>query len=470
MIEDNISVLLDKGVSMPLPESVFIAEDVDLARISGSGVTLYPGTRIMGKDTLIMAGAQLGFEAPVTLENVFVGPDTQLKGGFFQHCVFVGKNSFGSGAHVRGGTILEEEASAAHTVGLKQTILFPFVTLGSLINFCDCFMAGGTSRKDHSEVGSSYIHFNYTPNQDKATPSMMGNVHEGVMLNRRPIFLGGQGGLVGPCQLPFGTVTAAGTIWRKDVKEAGRLLVGGGKREISIPMRPGHYMGAKRIFTNNVRYIAALMALGEWYRHIRSLFFTTEMEKALLTGMLSTLQSGIDERLKRLDDFVMRLDRSLSVPLSSQPKRDEVSGSPIRLKKNGDEKEEKKSVNKHGWSPITPDHENNVSISTVKNTVERTIINGWPDFQAWLNRLNGCERLTDAIMDEMATSPDSFSSDLLSLPGMRDLFVIAVQKGMEKQGRNYVQVIQSLAASDADMGTQWLKGIQDAIEGNVILS
>lgn len=75
----------------------------------------------------------------------------------------------GSGAHVRGGTILEEEANGAHTVGLKQTILMPFVTLGSLINFCDVLLAGGTSRTNHSEVGSSYIHFNFTPDGDKTT-------------------------------------------------------------------------------------------------------------------------------------------------------------------------------------------------------------------------------------------------------------------------------------------------------------
>ncbi len=73
----------------------------------------------------------------------------------------------GLGAHVREGCLLEEEASGAHCVGLKQTILLPFVTLGSLVNFCDCLMAGGTSREDHSEVGSSYIHFNYTPDGDK---------------------------------------------------------------------------------------------------------------------------------------------------------------------------------------------------------------------------------------------------------------------------------------------------------------
>ena len=82
----------------------------------------------------------------------------------------------GSGAHVRAGTLLEEEFDGAHAVGLKQTLFLPFVTAGSLINFCDALMAGGTSRKNHSEIGSSYIHFNYTPHRDKATPSLVGDV------------------------------------------------------------------------------------------------------------------------------------------------------------------------------------------------------------------------------------------------------------------------------------------------------
>jgi UDP-N-acetylglucosamine/UDP-N-acetylgalactosamine diphosphorylase len=86
----------------------------------------------------------------------------------------------------------------AHAVGLKQTILFPFVTLGSLINFCDCLMGGGTSRRNHSEVGSSFIHFNYTPRQDKATASLLGDVPRGVMLDQPPIFLGGREESSGP--------------------------------------------------------------------------------------------------------------------------------------------------------------------------------------------------------------------------------------------------------------------------------
>ena len=82
-------------------------------------------------------------------------------------------------------------------------------------------MSGGTDGKNHSEVGSSYIHFNYTPNQDKATPSLIGDVPAGVMLNQPPIFLGGQGGLVGPVRIGHGTVIAAGTIYRKDCPEGG---------------------------------------------------------------------------------------------------------------------------------------------------------------------------------------------------------------------------------------------------------
>ncbi|SLM30100.1 GlmU [Desulfamplus magnetovallimortis] len=309
-LDEKIKVLLEKGVNMPLPQSVFIGDEIDLSRISGEGVSFYPGTRITGKKTLIMEGASIGFEAPVTLDDVFVGPGTRLGGGFFQKCLFAGSNTFGSGAHVRGGTILEEEACAAHTVGLKQTILFPFVTLGSLINFCDCLMAGGTSRKDHSEVGSSFIHFNYTPNQDKATPSIFGNVYQGVMLNCKPVFLGGQGGVVGPCRLPFGTVTAAGTIWRKDVAEEGRLLFGGAMKEGSIRRTTGIYTDIKRIFMNNCRYIAALISLLYWYRNVRALFVSSLHEKYLFKGMKDTLEIAIDERIKRLGDFVDRLKKS----------------------------------------------------------------------------------------------------------------------------------------------------------------
>lgn len=297
---DQIKQLLQKGVAMPDPGAVVIGDDVALDRISGEGVVLYPGTRISGARTFVAAGARIGGEGAATVENCYVGPGAALKGGYFADAVFLAKASCGLGAHVRQGTILEEQASVAHTVGLKQTILFPYVTLGSLINFCDCLMAGGTGRDNHSEVGSSYIHFNFTPNQDKATPSLIGDVPGGVMLNRSPIFLGGQGGLVGPCRLAYGTVTAAGIICRHDQLKESHLVLGGKSRSGSIPYVTGSFLGLKRILDNNLHYIGNLYALGQWYAHVRRLFVGDGLPAPLLEGLQETLQSGIDERIGQL--------------------------------------------------------------------------------------------------------------------------------------------------------------------------
>ncbi|MBW1899066.1 MAG: protein GlmU [Deltaproteobacteria bacterium] len=299
----KIQKLMDKGVSIPNPETVIVGDDVNIDRISGSGTVVYSGCKIFGKNTLILNDVKLGYEAPVTIENCHIGPGTELKGGFFQRAVFLKNVSMGYGSHVREGTILEEETSVAHTVGLKQTILFPYVTLGSLINFCDCLMSGGTSREDHSEVGSSFIHFNYTPNQDKATPSMMGNVPQGVMLNQKPIFLGGQGGIVGPVRFAFGIITAAGTICRKDELRPSRMILTGVQKNINIPFTPGKHLNIKRTVLNNLLYIANLFALNSWYHHVRSEFISDDFPEELLEGLKEKLEMNIRERIRRLRDL-----------------------------------------------------------------------------------------------------------------------------------------------------------------------
>ena len=144
-LSQNNSVLNDlmkKGVRFTCPESVEIGSDVSPDRISGQGVTIHGGCRIHGAETLICEGVELGEETAATVRNCRIGKGVRLKGGFFEGSTFLDGVQFGSGAHVRKGCLLEEESRAAHCVGLKQTILLPFVTLGSLINFCDCLMAG----------------------------------------------------------------------------------------------------------------------------------------------------------------------------------------------------------------------------------------------------------------------------------------------------------------------------------------
>jgi bifunctional UDP-N-acetylglucosamine pyrophosphorylase / glucosamine-1-phosphate N-acetyltransferase len=310
MSENKRETLLKKGVRIPNPESVEIGDAVDVDRISGDGVVIYSGCKIFGASTLILQNTKIGYQGPATIENCYIGPEVHLNAGYFKEAAFLKGAKAGPGAQVREGTILEEGASVAHTVGLKQTLLFPFVTLGSLINFCDCFMAGGTSPKDHSEVGSSYIHFNYTPNQDKATPSLLGDVPRGVMLDQRPIFLGGQGGLVGPSRLTFGTVTAAGSICRKDELRPNRLILGAAGKGGCIPFTPGLSQNIARTVRNNVVYIANLMALMQWYGTVRSLFISSEFPEPLYIGLKSTLCLGISERIRQFKRYRKNLIRS----------------------------------------------------------------------------------------------------------------------------------------------------------------
>ncbi|MFH0729976.1 MAG: UDP-N-acetylglucosamine pyrophosphorylase [Pseudomonadota bacterium] len=402
---EQISRLVQKGVKIAAPESIELGPEVDPDRISGEGVIFHAGCKLFGGNTLICAGTDLGREAPVTIDNCQIGPDVSLKGGYFKESVFLKKAGMGSGAHVREGTILEEEASGAHTVGLKQTILFPYVTLGSLINFCDCLMAGGTSRKDHSEVGSSYIHFNFTPNQDKATASLIGDVPLGVMQNQPPIFLGGQGGLVGPCRLAFGTVIAAGSIYRKDELRPGRLLVEGGGRGGNLPFAGGMYRSIKRVVEKNTLYIANLIALRRWYEDVRLQFISDSFPDALLEGLLEKVDLGISERLKRFEEF------SRKMPESARIYRLAVGES--------------------------------ASASLLAQKIQ--LYERWPEMEG--------QFLDKKCREE--GGPE------------KDRFLEIIQKQIRAVGKNYPAVIKSLDPAAAEIGSRWLQQVVDTISYEV---
>lgn len=401
-VQDKVFTLIRKGVTIPNPEAVEIGDDVRIERISGRDVVFYGGTRLQGAQTLVCPGVKLGYEAPVTVVDCHLGPQVELKGGFFTGSVFLERANMGSGAQVREGCLLEEEANGAHTVGLKQTILFPFVTLGSLINFCDCFMAGGTSRKNHSEVGSSYIHFNYTPNQDKATPSLIGDVPRGVMLSQPPIFLGGQGGLVGPARIGYGTVIAAGTVYRKDCPEGGRLLGNASGGTVEKDFHPGFYGDVARRACNNICYIANLLALRQWYLHVRQPFFRSEeLAPELFDGAVDTLSSALDERIKRLQALCEKMETSIKLgeKILRGGRRDAL------LRR------------------------------------QRELLEGWPKLQACF------------------TAGSEASVDVQG----RDAFLHILEERTAGGKPRYIEVIQGLDADEAAAGTAWLQHMVDDI-------
>lgn len=391
--------LMEKGVRMPNPDSVDIAQDIQFDRISGNSVVLHAGTRLAGSRTLISDGAILGYEQPVTVENCYVGPAVRLNGGFFRDAVFLKNAAMASGAHVREGCILEEHAGAGHCVGIKQTILFPYVTLGSQINFCDCLMSGGTGRKHHSEVGSSYIHFNFTPQQDKATPSLMGDVPRGVMLDQPPIFLGGQGGMVGPARLGFGITVAAGTIFRKDELRSNRLIFESPGRAVNIAYSPGAYRNIRRIVVNNLIYIANLLALNQWYVHVRSLLVSDDFPSALHDGLLDVLRTGIAERMKRLEEFAHKAEKA-------------------------DKSNDKNTGN--GGAQSSPAVELARQWATIAAVIDKHKQNNGDDF-------------------------------------LRESFLAAVHTSRKKWGADYLQVIHNLNDQARLNGTQWLQQTVDGV-------
>ena len=313
MPSDVIKQLLGRGIQIPCPESVCIAPEIPPERFA-PGTVIHPGCRILGKNTSIGPGCEIGREAPATVEDCQLGAAVQLKGGYFSQSVFMDRAQMGSGAHVRPGCLLEEDAGGAHAVGLKQTVLMPYATLGSLINFCDCLMAGGTSRKNHSEVGSAYIHFNFTPRQDKATPSLLGDVPAGVLLDQPPIFLGGQGGLVGPARVAYGAVVPAGLIVRGEIDAPGLYIPPAGHKPPSRDYQPGRYNRIDRILAANLRYIGNIIALRAWYDRVRAPFMRADpFQAACHAGALKSLDAILEERLRRLDELAGKMPASIKL-------------------------------------------------------------------------------------------------------------------------------------------------------------
>lgn len=296
--------LIQKGVKFLHPESTWVDESVHPDNIHASAV-IHPGCRITGSRTSIGPGCIIGEETPATIDNCQLGSNVRLKGGFFAGSAFLDESSIGSAAHVRPGCILEEQASCGHAAGLKQTVLFPFVITGSLINFCDCLMSGGTSRGDHSEVGSSFVHFNYTPYGDKATASLFGNVPGGITLDRKRIFLGGHSGAVGPVSVAFGCILAAGSILRRSCCTEDTLIAEAAAqaKRIAFAGRPRRNM--RQIIKMNLEYIGNIFALREWYRRIRlPASAGSVFRESCCAGALSCLDMILKERISRLSEVL----------------------------------------------------------------------------------------------------------------------------------------------------------------------
>ena len=313
----RVAELQSRGVDVWGPERVYIAPDVNFDKIEpGSSIQQ---AALAGPELRIGRGARIGFSGHALVEDCQIGRNVELGAGTYRGATILDHACIRGFAELRPGTLIEEQVEAAHNVAFKNTVLTATVVTGSLINFCDIFMSGGTSRENHSEVGSGVVHFNFDPRGDKWS-SLIGGVR-GVLLRARPIFVGGQCGLVGPLHLDFGAVLAAGSVARRDIA-GDRVQSEAAEERVSEGFDPQIYTGLRRKFLTTARLIGNLWALDAWYRAVR-LPSAAAREKPLYESARGQLRLHAAERVKRLEKIIDKLERSIE--------KSSVSGDPALI-------------------------------------------------------------------------------------------------------------------------------------------
>ncbi len=231
----RVEKLIAKGVNVLAPESVVIGEEVDLDNIE-PGVVIGPATTILGADTMIGAGTEI--KASATINNSMIGRNCGLHSGEYLDSVLMDGCSTVGWARLRGNSAWEEGSNSAHNVDTKATVLGYKITLGSLINFCNVLMLGGTSPRLEvgAEVGSGTINFNFLPFGATVgaliKPSTVIGSIESPFLSCdgapiRYVFIGGHTSIITPVVIGLGTVVAAKSRVNPGVYEADKLIAGG---------------------------------------------------------------------------------------------------------------------------------------------------------------------------------------------------------------------------------------------------
>lgn len=321
-METRIRSLLERGVIIPFPQSVCVAGDVVPERIE-PGVVLQPGVLIEGGRTLLGRGSVLGPGGH--FENVRCGRDVRLADGHYHDCVFLDGAQVRSGAEIRSGSLFMERAQAAHTVGCKMTVLAGKVTLGSLVNFCDVFVSGGTDRPfDFTEIGSGAVHYNFTPNGLKFG-SLIGPGAPGEMFGLFPrTFIGGQTQIVAPVMIGSGVIIPAGTSIRSSVPD-GVICIEPPLKPGQHPYQPARMNRVREKFSITATILAHYQALKRYFEEIRGAFACRNGDffmADLYREAVAMLNLNIEERMSWLffrheegerADFFCKLPQSLEI-------------------------------------------------------------------------------------------------------------------------------------------------------------
>ncbi|MCC6954045.1 MAG: bifunctional UDP-N-acetylglucosamine diphosphorylase/glucosamine-1-phosphate N-acetyltransferase GlmU [Deltaproteobacteria bacterium] len=185
--------IMESGVTLEDPAATYIDEDVEI----GPDTYLGAGTRLYGK-TSIAGGVHA--EGELFVSDSTIGADTLLRLGTHIESSLVGaKCKIGPFAHLRPGSVLEDEVHLGNFVETKQTTMAKGSKANHLAYLGDAHVGPGAN------VGAGAITCNYDGSKKHRT-----NIGAGA-------FIGTNNSLVAPVTIGDGAYTAAGSVITKNV-------------------------------------------------------------------------------------------------------------------------------------------------------------------------------------------------------------------------------------------------------------
>jgi bifunctional UDP-N-acetylglucosamine pyrophosphorylase/glucosamine-1-phosphate N-acetyltransferase len=183
---------MESGVTMLLPESVYIGMDVKI----GPDTLLYPGVVLEGK-TGIGARCTLGHNSHIVDSNI--GEDCHIEASIIEKSTLEQGVSVGPYSHLRAGSRIGRGAHVGNFAEIKASKLAAGVKMGHF------GYVGDATVGEDTNIGAGTITANY--DGEKKNPTTIG----------RKVFIGVDTSMVAPVEIGDGARTGAGSVVTKDV-------------------------------------------------------------------------------------------------------------------------------------------------------------------------------------------------------------------------------------------------------------
>jgi bifunctional UDP-N-acetylglucosamine pyrophosphorylase/glucosamine-1-phosphate N-acetyltransferase len=192
--EQKIKSLIDSGVNIEDPETVYIDEGVTVA----PGARIGPNVQLRGATSI---GANVVIEGSAFIKNCTVGAEATIKFSVAAEDASIGAHaSVGPFAHLRGGTVLGDHVKIGNFVETKKAVLADGAKASHLTYLGDCTVGADTN------IGAGTITCNY--DGYKKFQTTIG----------RGVFIGSNSALVAPVTIEDGATVGAGSVITKTVE------------------------------------------------------------------------------------------------------------------------------------------------------------------------------------------------------------------------------------------------------------